>query len=245
MEFYDIHSHILAKVDDGAETFEMSCRMLDMAYEEGIRHLCVTPHYNRHNADDAERPKKVMRAFRALELYAKKQYEDMHLYRGNEVMYFPDMVKYLDSGSITTMNGGRYVLVEYKPNASYHNVYSGLQQILYGGYLPVLAHVERLDCLIDEWDKLEELKGRGVILQMNTDGLIGGRFDRWVRRCRVLVEDGYIDVLGTDAHNMTSRPPQYRKAAEWIEKKCGRARLRQLAEENPRAILENRLISST
>ena len=75
MEFYDIHSHILAKVDDGAETFEMSCQMLDMAYEEGIRHLCVTPHYNRHNADDAERPKKVMRAFRALELYAKKQYE--------------------------------------------------------------------------------------------------------------------------------------------------------------------------
>ena len=51
MDFYDIHSHILAKVDDGAETFEMSCRMLDMAYEEGIRHLCVTPHYNRHNAE--------------------------------------------------------------------------------------------------------------------------------------------------------------------------------------------------
>ena len=244
MEFYDIHSHILAKVDDGAETFEMSCRMLDMAYEEGIRHLCVTPHYNRHNADDAERPKKVMRAFRALKLYAKKQYEDMHLYRGNEVMFFPDMVKYLDSGSITTMNGGRYVLVEYKPNASYHNVYSGLQQILYGGYLPVLAHVERLDCLIDEWDKLEELKESGIILQMNTDGLIGGRFDRWVRRCRALVEDGYIDVLGTDAHNMSSRPPQYRRAAEWIEKKCGCARLRQLVEENPRAILENRLIST-
>ena len=105
--------------------------------------------------------------------------------------------------------------------------------------------MERLDCLIDEWDKLEELKESGIILQMNTDGLIGGRFDRWVRRCRALVEDGYIDVLGTDAHNMTSRPPQYRKAAEWIEKKCGRARLRQLAEENPRAILENRLISST
>ena len=55
------------------------------------------------------------------------------------------------------------------------------------------------------------------------------------------VEDGYIDVLGTDAHNMTSRPPQYRKAAEWIEKKCGQARLRQLADENPRAILENQL----
>ena len=38
MEFYDIHSHILAKVDDGAETFEMSCRMLDMAYEALMRH---------------------------------------------------------------------------------------------------------------------------------------------------------------------------------------------------------------
>ena len=31
--------------------------------------------------------------------------------------------------------------------------------------------------------------------------------------CKALAEDGYIDVLGTDAHNMTSRPPQYWKAA--------------------------------
>mgnify|MGYP002227995436 CR=1 FL=1 len=169
----------------------------------------------------------------------------MHLYRGNEVMYFPDMVKYLDSGSSHDYER-RTVMCWWSTSRMLldHNVYSGLQQILYGGYLPVLAHVERLDCLIDEWDKLEELKESGIILQMNTDGLIGGRFDRWVRRCRALVEDGYIDVLGTDAHNMTSRPPQYRKAAEWIEKKCGQARLRQLAEENPRAILENRLIST-
>ena len=243
MEFYDIHSHILAKVDDGADSFETSCGMLDMAYAEGIRHLCVTPHYNRHNADDAERPRKVMRAFRALELYAKKHYADMHLYRGNEVMYYPDMVKYLESGSITTLNNSRYVLVEYKPNASYHNVYSGLQQILYAGYLPVLAHIERLDCLNGEWDKLDELKESGIVLQMNTESLVGGIFDKWVHRCRALVEEGYIDVLGTDAHNLTSRAPKYRKAAEWIEKKCGRERLQRMAFDNPKAILENRLIT--
>ena len=97
MEFYDIHSHILAKVDDGAETFEMSCRMLDMAYEEGIRHLCITPHYNRHNADDAERPKKVMRAFRALELYAKTSFAggwvDNIMMRITDILYtIPDIL---------------------------------------------------------------------------------------------------------------------------------------------------------
>lgn len=242
MEFYDIHSHILAKVDDGADSFEMSCQMLDMAYEEGIRHLCVTPHYNRHNADDAERPRKVMRAFRALELYAAKHYEDLHLYRGNEVMYYPEMVEYLESGSITTLNGSRYVLVEYKPGESYQRIYSSLQQILYAGYWPVLAHIERLDCLSEEWDRLDELKERGIIFQMNTASLVGGRFDKWVRRCRTLVEEGYIDVLGTDAHNLTFRAPHFRKAAEWIEKRCGHAALAQIAVENPKALLENRTI---
>lgn len=242
MEFYDIHSHVLFGVDDGAKDYEISCKMVDMAYREGIRHICATPHYNRKSAEDIERPEKIRQAFRKLQLYIASEYPDMHLYPGNEVMYYSDMARDLEEGRIMPLNGSRYVLVEFKPGESYRTVYSGLQQILHMRRIPVLAHVERLDCLWGDWERLDELKEAYVVLQMNTASLVGGLFDKRVRQCRKLVSEGYIDVLGTDMHNITTRTPKYKEAAAWIEKKCGRDRLRQLAQDNPKAILANQML---
>ena len=53
MEGYiDIHSHILPGIDDGAKNFEMSMEMLQMAYDNKIRKIILTPHnkIGRHNA---------------------------------------------------------------------------------------------------------------------------------------------------------------------------------------------------
>ena len=35
------------------------------------------------------------------------------------------------------------------------------------------------------------------------------------------LSDGTIGVIGTDAHNLSSRPPMYKKAEDVIRKKCG------------------------
>jgi len=40
----DIHSHILAEVDDGAKSWEISQEMCRMAAADGIEHMVATPH---------------------------------------------------------------------------------------------------------------------------------------------------------------------------------------------------------
>ena len=40
---YDIHCHILPGVDDGARNMEESLWMLNKAYQEGVRHVILTP----------------------------------------------------------------------------------------------------------------------------------------------------------------------------------------------------------
>ena len=40
----DVHSHILPGVDDGASDFEIAKQMIRMSYDEGCRHLFLTPH---------------------------------------------------------------------------------------------------------------------------------------------------------------------------------------------------------
>lgn len=41
----DIHCHILPGVDDGSHSMSQSRRMLDLAWENGIRAIIATPHF--------------------------------------------------------------------------------------------------------------------------------------------------------------------------------------------------------
>ena len=47
MEYFDIHSHILPGVDDGAQTVEEALEMIKTAYKEGTRSMVLTPHYEK------------------------------------------------------------------------------------------------------------------------------------------------------------------------------------------------------
>src|ERR1700729_4319469 len=44
----DIHSHILAGVDDGAKSWEIAEEMCRMAAADGIEFMVATPHANDH-----------------------------------------------------------------------------------------------------------------------------------------------------------------------------------------------------
>ena len=46
IRFFDLHTHLLCGVDDGARSPEEMYAMLDMAYEDGTRAMCLTPHFS-------------------------------------------------------------------------------------------------------------------------------------------------------------------------------------------------------
>ena len=110
------------------------------------------------------------------------------------------------------------------------------------GYLPVLAHIERYQCLREK-GRLEELMKEGAYLQMNYGSLtklshfwkIRERLDR--RWCRRTLLAGYISFLGTDMHGNRHRVPNSAKAIAWIRKKGGSELARQLSIENPEKII--------
>ena len=50
----DIHCHILAEVDDGPTSWEVSEEMCRMAAADGTEHIVATPHANRRFHYDRE-----------------------------------------------------------------------------------------------------------------------------------------------------------------------------------------------
>ena len=235
---YDMHLHILPGIDDGAKDMEEARKMLAMEYRQGVRFLCATPHFNLKDPLPADF---VREAWSRLSETAARDFPDMEIYLGEELFYSPGLEAALERKEALTINGSRYILVEFHPAEAFAAIYQGLQSLVRAGYIPIVAHVERLGCLWRNTSAMNQLKEMYVLFQMNTGSLAGG-FSLSGRQCRRLVKEGYIDLLGTDAHSSTWRSPDYGAGASWIHGHCSQEMLKRLCIWNPRAVLQDQLL---
>lgn len=220
MAFTDIHMHILYGTDDGARNEEEMCAIIDAAYKSGTRTICCTPHM--HPGYFGDNYDKVNEAYDCLLNYAKKKYPDVQLYLGNELRYAQECITWLRQGICRTMNGTRYVLVDFSEAASEKKICNGLNTLLNAGYIPILAHAERYRSLYGKASIINELWHNGVVIQADTKSLFHG-FGLLVQcQCKKLLSLGLIDAFSSDAHNCKSRPPEMSECFDYIDKKYGK-----------------------
>lgn len=240
MEYFDIHSHILPNVDDGASSVDEALDMLGVAYQEGTRNVMLTPHYER--SKNSYTKEELNNRFLDFKQEAAKKYPDMNLYLGNEILYEEGIIEDLKNGLIQTMNDTKYVLVEFNIRISYNQLYDAIRKITNARFRPIIAHVERYRCLFKHIERIDELVGLEAYLQMNISSVYGGLLDENARWCKKLVKEEYISFFGTDAHDLEERAPYVNDYVTWIEKKCGEDFLEQLFVKNPKKMIENKYI---
>lgn len=219
--YLDIHSHILPGVDDGSKDWDMTERMLQMAYSQGVRQIVATP----HNYPDRQRQdnEKILELAKEADRRAKKIAPDFDVFCGNEIYYRRGIAEEIESGHVLTMAGGRHLLVEFHPSEHYGKIYQGLKELIEEGYDPIVAHMERVQALFGSEEKLREIIKMGAFIQVNSASLSGGVFDRRAARLRKFIENGMVHFLGSDCHNLTERAPVMKDAVEKLYKKLPRA----------------------
>lgn len=238
--FTDIHCHILPGVDDGAENIEISHKLLEMEYESGIRSVIFTPHYVVHGSAKKNiiQSERIREAFLLTEEKCREWFPDMELYLGNELFYSEGIINELREHRANTMAGGRCTLVEFAVGTPYNDVRQGLRKIIFSGYKPILAHMERYRCVREDMGRLEEFKNMGCLIQTNAENFLEGRLSANKRFCLKAIKEGYVDFLGTDCHNCTNRRPNMGEAVRYLRKKLPNDLLKEILYENPRCITE-------
>ncbi len=236
MEFADIHIHVLCGVDDGVKTEADMYAMVDAAYADGTRVMCATPHF--HLGYFGDNVQKSVAAFDKLSAYVSQKYPKMRLYLGNELRYSRDCVSWLDSGQCRTLNGSRFLLVDFSEWEEEREIVRGLEKLLNAGYLPVLAHAERYQNFGRDKAALHDFRANGVLLQIDAQSLTGGFGLNTRHRSRRLLADRLADVISSDAHNLSERPPGMSNCFAYIAKRYGEDYARALCVENGKEILE-------
>lgn len=237
MELIDIHSHMIPGIDDGASDEKIAIEMLRKSYEEGVRGIILTPHYHELRGYTA-RSEPELTHMREL---AAQVGTDLRVYGGNELRYSSNTAEVLRSKEAATLAGSKYVLVEFADGSEYEEIRKGVNELTLYGYWPVLAHVERYHLARSRRSELEELLKAGAYLQVNAESFFSRKLQ--VRNfVRKLAREELLSFIGSDCHNMSSRPPNLRSCAELVCRRYGEKTARRIFQENPANVIENRRI---
>lgn len=234
MLFADIHIHALFGVDDGAKTEDEMFSMVDTSYQDGVRQLCLTPHFDPGMFGDNREG--VRQAFERLRKECRRRYPGLELALGNELRYSKDCTTWLRTGICQTMNDTQYVLLDFSEGEKAATIHRGLEELLGAGYIPILAHAERYRNLHSMQD-LYEFRENGVLIQIDVQSLHRAFGWRVQRRCHAILREQLADFAGSDAHNLADRPPGISSRYSYICKQYGDAYAEAICAKNAQALL--------
>jgi protein-tyrosine phosphatase len=163
----------------------------------------------------------------------------LRLVCGADVHLVPGLLDGLRAGTVPTLHGSRYVLLEPSHHVKPPRFEEAVFELVAAGYTPVITHPERLVWIEDHYDVFLRLIRQGAWMQLTAGaltGLFGARAKYWGEK---FLEEGHTHLLATDAHSSGRRVPRLSEARAVAERLLGAAEATRLVLERPQAILDD------
>lgn len=226
----DIHHHLLFGLDDGPPDIETSLAMAEMSIANGVTHIVCTPHASEHFTFQPELNRQRIATIQN-RLGDRIQLGlgcDFHLMYDN----IEDAIAHPEKYSI---NGKNYLLVEFSNQSIPPNMTGVFFRLNLAGLTSIITHPERNPVIVRHPERLAEWLRAGCYVQVTAASLLG-RFGKTAQQfAHDLLRQNWVHFLATDAHNVTSRPPQMREAYDWVVARHGDETAERLCTLNPRA----------
>lgn len=226
----DCHCHMLPGVDDGAKDETMALAMIEKSYNDGVTHIILTPHFRKFDEGKRLKHKTV---FENLKLSVKQKGIPVELYLGREVYYKDNL---LEQTKNLAIDGSPYVLVEFSTTME-QNIEEIIFNLKVSKLKPIVAHVERYPYLKKE--DYHQIRLTGGLLQVNAGAIKGFEGFGKRRLVKFLLKNQLVDIVASDAHNLSNRKPNLKNAYKTVLKKYGKAYADLIFFENPKKIIDS------
>ena len=211
----DFHSHFLPAIDDGSDSVETSLEMLRESRRQGVELMFATPHFY---ADEDDPQSFLQRRNEAYTLLCEAMKADggdfPQIMLGAEILYFPG-ISVADEIVELGMGATPFLLIE-PPMIPWRD--SMLDEIEFLGEnyrrIPVIAHVDRYMRLLRDNTLFDRLAGRHALIQVNASVFLYR--DRLASMALEYLQQGRIQFIGSDCHNMDERAPNMGDAEQII-----------------------------
>lgn len=222
----ETHCHILPEIDDGSKSVEMSLEMIKKLQLQGVKKIIATPHYYSDSISLSDFIEKRNASYGRL--LGALPADSPEIILGAEV-YISRYLFGNDDLSDICIGKTKYALIEHPFSEDFSDRALDRLSCLICDHkiTPILAHIERYRSLMESTGTLDGLLDMGCLAQVNISSFADS--PRSVRKKLFkYLESGRINLIGSDCHNLSSRPPAYADGAKEIIKKCGEEKLKEL-----------------
>jgi tyrosine-protein phosphatase YwqE len=195
----DIHSHILAGIDDGSPDIETSLRLVKGIYDLGIRKTVATPHVIADMYRNT--PETINAALAALRAATTAAGIHIEINAAAEYMLDDYFLKLLNDDQPLLAVHKNVILTEQSYASPSGNLNEIAFEIMKKGYRPIMAHPERYFYYHDDYSQFSHLKDLGFLLQVNILSLTGYYGKHVTRAARYIFDNDLADLVGTDMHH--------------------------------------------
>jgi protein-tyrosine phosphatase len=233
----DIHSHILWGMDDGAPTEEISLEMLRLAARGGTTDIVATPH---SNGEFEYQPQLIAERIRQL---TEKSGGVPKIHRGCDFhLSFDNVEQAMETPERFSINGKRYLLVEFADMHIPPSASRILEQLLGVDLVPIITHPERNPIIRKEPEKLKAWIDQGCLVQVTALSVLGGFGKSAETAARQYLSKGMAHFIASDAHDPVNRHPRLDDAYAAIAEHWGRDLAELLLVENPGRVIRGEYI---
>jgi protein-tyrosine phosphatase len=214
--FVDVHSHVVPSGDDGAPSLEAGLALCRSAADHGTRVLYATPHIWPILPLTPERGEAIRAAHAEMVPVAARFGLDLQL--GYELTPAEELLE--EDPNRFRLGEVPAVLMEVPFQGSVKLAERLAEHIEAAGLVPVIAHPERSEAVLDEPGLATAMHERGWLLQVNATSVVGYHGTAIETAAWRLIESGAVDLVASDGHR-TARPPHLDEAFRAVQARLG------------------------
>ncbi len=234
----DLHCHLLPGIDDGPETREEALAMARLAVANGIGEAFVTPHIHVGRWDNELAG--IEAAVAAYRADLARAGIALQVGFAAEVRLDYDVVPLIEAGRVPflgKLDGFDVMLLELPHDRVPVGSGKFVDWLLARNIRPMIAHPERNKDILRDASRLEPFVDDGCLVQLTADAVVGGFGPGCEARAREFLEQGWVTVIASDAHDTTARPPRMAPGRDAAARIVGVEAARMLVEDMPRRIV--------
>ena len=200
----DIHNHILPNIDDGSRSIEMSIEMLQVANKQGITDVVSTFHYQHPMFNIELSDENILKLSKNLQREIDKNRINIKIHVASEVFYYDNLLS-IRNNKFVTMGDGKYMLIEFHPNRIPKSQKEVLYNLKMAGVTPIIAHPERYRQVQNDINYVFDWLNSGCLIQVDAGSLLGQLGKKSMEAAKLIIENLWCQILGSDAHNNSKR----------------------------------------
>lgn len=194
-----MHSHFIPGIDDGAQTPEDSLQLIRGLSELGYQKIITTPHVMADTYRNG--PENILPGLASMQQLIQQEKIPVVLEASAEYYIDSELEEKINTGKLLPF-ASKHVLFEMPFISEPPNLGNIIFALQLGTYKPIMAHVERYPFWHTQFNKIIDLKDKGVYLQLNISSLTGYYSPAVKKMAEKLVNEKMVDFLGSDCHHL-------------------------------------------